>query len=137
MSTHCRIGVETGQGIPSISCHFDGYPTGAGVVLDEHWHSPEKLLALLASGDIEHLANDVASCGRVENPAAAVVSSDQAAFREAIDESGATYGYLFTPEGWSGMQRGFDYERDGRRRQRADSDWMPVVELVALGKSGR
>ena len=137
MSTHCRIGIETGQGITSISCHFDGYPTRAGTVLKEHWHNSAKLLALVAGGDVDQLADDVGSCLRTESPVPAVASSDRAGFLEVIGRSGSAYGYLLTPEGWMGMQRGFDYERDGRRRQRTDTDWMTVAELVALGKSGR
>ena len=103
-----------------------------GATLDEDWSSPAKLLDLLGAGDIVQLASDLGSCEREAQPPDAVISVDRAAFRTVIKESGAGYAYLFTALGWLGMRCGFDYQHDGERQRRADSDWMPVTTLLAL-----
>jgi predicted CxxxxCH...CXXCH cytochrome family protein len=60
MSTRSRIGIVNSDGtITSIYCHFDGYPSGVGATLVEHWTDPDKVKALIALGDISSLREEV------------------------------------------------------------------------------
>ena len=61
MATRSRIGMEMPNGkVKSIYCHHDGYPEGVGATLQEHYVDPEKVLALVALGDISYLRKHVA-----------------------------------------------------------------------------
>lgn len=64
MSTRSYIGVQHSDGtVTAIYCHYDGYPSGVGKVLRDHY-SPDlaaedprkKIYALLALGDISFIA---------------------------------------------------------------------------------
>lgn len=56
MSTRCRIGVELPDGkIKSIYCHHDGYISGVGKVLHDHYDSNELAEQLIELGDISSL----------------------------------------------------------------------------------
>ena len=60
MSTRSRIGMEMPNGeVRSIYCHYDGYPSGVGAMLKEHYTNPEKLESLIALGDISILGQFV------------------------------------------------------------------------------
>ena len=65
MSTRSRIGIirlKPGSGnveVESIYCHFDGYPTGVGAKLRDHWMTPEKVDALIALGDLSQLSEEL------------------------------------------------------------------------------
>ncbi|EAW1173092.1 post-segregation killing protein PndC [Salmonella enterica subsp. enterica] len=64
MSTHSSITVKTTDGkFRTIYCHFDGYPSGVGKTLVEHYGTQEKAEALLTDGDISFLE---ASCDKPE-----------------------------------------------------------------------
>lgn len=61
MSTRSRIGLEHEDGsISSIYCHFDGYPSGVGQTLIDHYADRAKVEALIALGDLSVLDNEVA-----------------------------------------------------------------------------
>lgn len=61
MSTRSRIGIEDGETgkVRSIYCHFDGYPSGVGKTLLEHYRSTAKVEELIALGDISALAPEI------------------------------------------------------------------------------
>ena len=60
MATRSRIGMEMPNGdVRSIYCHYDGYPSGVGALLKEHYTNPEKLESLIALGDISILGQFV------------------------------------------------------------------------------
>jgi hypothetical protein len=66
MSTRSRIAIETESGtVKSIYCHFDGYVSGVGKTLFNHYDR-EKLEKLIELGDISSLGesteNTVAYC---------------------------------------------------------------------------
>ncbi|ECG8260411.1 hypothetical protein CB010_006390 [Salmonella bongori] len=64
MSTRSSITVKTTDGkFRTIYCHFDGYPSGVGKTLVEHYGTQEKAEALLSGGDISTLE---ASCDKAE-----------------------------------------------------------------------
>lgn len=64
MSTRSSITIKTADGkFRTIYCHFDGYPSGVGKTLVEHYSTQEKAEALLAGGDISILE---ANCDKPE-----------------------------------------------------------------------
>lgn len=61
MSTRCFIGYETEKGIAkAIYSHYDGYPSGVGKILLEHYQDLNKIKDLIALGDISSLGELVA-----------------------------------------------------------------------------
>jgi hypothetical protein len=69
MSTRSRIAIETESGtVKSIYCHFDGYVSGVGKTLFNHYDR-EKLEKLIELGDISSLGesteNTVAYHGEI------------------------------------------------------------------------
>lgn len=60
MSTRSNIGIINKDGsVDVIYCHYDGYPSCNGAILQEHYQSPAKIRELIALGDISSLAADV------------------------------------------------------------------------------
>ena len=56
MSTRSFIGKLNGDGsITGVYCHFDGYPDGVGLTLQEHYRDVAEVDALLALGDLSEL----------------------------------------------------------------------------------
>lgn len=58
MGTRSRIGVMHGDNCKSIYVHWDGYPTGVGSVLNEHYDS-SKANHLVSLGDASSLAKNI------------------------------------------------------------------------------
>lgn len=60
MSTNSTITVRAKNGLyHTIYCHWDGYPSHNGAILQEHYNTEEKVLALVALGDISSLAPSI------------------------------------------------------------------------------
>ena len=60
MSTRSSIGVKLPNGnIKAIYCHFDGYPSGVGQTLTEHYTTEEKINALMELGDLSVLGPEI------------------------------------------------------------------------------
>jgi hypothetical protein len=60
MSTRSRIAIEKQDGtVTSIYCHFDGYISGNGEILQNHFQDREKVEQLIALGDISSLESDI------------------------------------------------------------------------------
>lgn len=114
MATRSRIGIELEDGtIKSIYCHWDGYISHNGTILNEDYQDPEKVLALIALGDISSLAPNIEPTGkhdfnkpeegvtvayhrdRGEKLNIRINGSKQDFFVSDIEE----YSYLFTKEG--------------------------------------
>lgn len=66
MSTRSAIIMKEpdGAGFAGIYCHFDGYESGVGKTLLEHYSDPAKVAALIALGDISCLGERVEPKGR-------------------------------------------------------------------------
>jgi len=61
MSTRCLITKQTEKGkYKTIYCHFDGYISGVGAVLDANYDTKEKVDGLLSLGDISSLCETLA-----------------------------------------------------------------------------
>jgi hypothetical protein len=64
MSTHSRIGMEQEDGsVKSIYCHFDGYPSHNGKILNESFKDHDKVKSLIDLGDISILGAEVVPTG--------------------------------------------------------------------------
>ena len=60
MSTRSRIAIENQDGtVTSIYCHFDGYLSHNGEILQNHFQDREKVEQLIALGDISSLESDI------------------------------------------------------------------------------
>lgn len=113
MATRSRIGIQNEDGsVRSIYCHWDGYPSNNGQILQDHYQDRAKVEKLIELGSISSLAKEVdAPEGHTfEDPADGVTVayhrdrgedksikrnvSAEAYFMQDIEE----YGYLFTKE---------------------------------------
>lgn len=59
MATRSAIGIETDGKIVAIYCHWDGYIEHNGEILYRHYQTPEKILALIALGDLSSLGAEI------------------------------------------------------------------------------
>jgi hypothetical protein len=59
MSTPCCIAVGSAKGFRSIQCQSDGYPSGVGKMLREHYDHSETVKALLRLGDLSVLGEEL------------------------------------------------------------------------------
>lgn len=55
MGTRSIIGVETVSGVRAIYCHWDGYLSGVGQTLLEHYSSQGRVEQLIALGNLSSL----------------------------------------------------------------------------------
>lgn len=58
MSTNSLIGVVHGDNFKVVYCHFDGYLSGVGAMLDKYYDSPAAN-HLVALGDLSYLAKTI------------------------------------------------------------------------------
>ena len=60
MATRSIIGQVQEEGnIKAIYCHYDGYLSGVGQTLAEHYSNPEKVTALMNLGDLSSLREEI------------------------------------------------------------------------------
>ena len=60
MATRSLIGKLNSDGtVTSIYCHWDGYPSHNGFLLQEYWDTPYKVDQLLALGDLSSLGKEI------------------------------------------------------------------------------
>jgi hypothetical protein len=135
MSTRSIIGKVNEDGtISAVYCHFDGYVSGVGATLAEHYQDAAKVEALIALGDLSRLGSEIGEAhdfnvptytlpgdhpmrgwtraygrDRGEEGTEAEVCADEAAFLAKADASANGYAYLFTPEGWRAYRGGTNY----------------------------
>lgn len=63
MSTHSTIWIKKKDGTDNgIYCHFDGYLSGVGQTLLDHYQSKEKISELIALGALSSLEIDNGTC---------------------------------------------------------------------------
>lgn len=62
MGTRSNIAMVNEDGsVTMVYCHFDGYPSNNGRILNEHYNDHEDLLSLLSNGDMSSLGKSVNS----------------------------------------------------------------------------
>jgi len=98
MATRSNIGkLNSDNTVSYIYCHWDGYPSHNGTILQEHYNTPEQVDELLALGDMSSLGETIGECNPYDEPgteAASVMLEDY------NDSPMIDYFYLFTDEGW-------------------------------------
>ena len=116
-STRARIGVEKPDGsIESIYLHNDGYPDGAGKILQKHYTNPDKVQELMDLGDISSLGPEIGQKhdfneqprdqvnaygrDRGESDVSSRISDSEEDFEDLSKESAAEYFYLFRDGQW-------------------------------------
>jgi hypothetical protein len=143
MATRSRIGIENQDGsVTSIYCHWDGYPSGNGKTLVQHYRDRSKVEALIALGSISSLEESI-ECPEghtYENPAKGCTVAyyrDRAgqSFIQQTDKSVGSYissdledyGYLFTLNNkWVCIC--------GRTRNEIPLNEMVVVHVITKAK---
>jgi len=63
MGTRSAIVKKTKDGYTGIYCHWDGYPSWNGKILQEHYNTEDKVEELIALGDLSGLRENVAPKG--------------------------------------------------------------------------
>lgn len=62
MGTRSAIGIKNSDGsVTAIYCHWDGYPSHNGRILQDHYSDLGKVYELLALGDLSSLAEEIGS----------------------------------------------------------------------------
>lgn len=60
MATRCYIGLEYTDGsVRYIYCHWDGYPSGTGKILQEDWNTYTKVYNMLNKGNMSYLGRSL------------------------------------------------------------------------------
>lgn len=59
MSTHSLIGIKAGNIVKMVYCHYDGYPSLNGNMLDYHYKDKEKINELLNNGGLLSLESSI------------------------------------------------------------------------------
>lgn len=60
MGTRSQIGIQNADGtVTGIYCHWDGYPSYNGRVLQDHYTDEAKIRELMAIGDISSLGEEI------------------------------------------------------------------------------
>ena len=73
MSTRSAIGMKRPDGtIRAVYCHYDGYPSYNGKILNEHYRNSEKLVRLLDEGDLSSLDREIGTRHDFDKPAKGV-----------------------------------------------------------------
>ena len=69
MATRSTIALEHSDGtVQSVYCHFDGYLSHNGNILQEHYSDPAKLQELIALGSMSSLAKEIGQQHPFTNP---------------------------------------------------------------------
>ena len=117
MATRSSIAVKTPEGIRSIYCHYDGYPSNNGTILNENYTNPAKINRLIGLGDISYLSDNVGSRkqdfnnpqpgitlaygrDRGETDVDAITHPDVESWAEDREGAGCEYGYLWNGNDW-------------------------------------
>ena len=109
-----------------IYCHSDGYPTGVGRTLAEHWQDPEKIGALIALGDISCLGPTTASGGRYDGTFAYMRDRGETGLEA---HRGSTWEAVAATIG----HNGYVYVHDG---QRWTCNGLPLADAIAKDEAG-
>jgi len=107
MATRSFIGKLNGDGsISGVYCHYDGYPDGVGMTLQEHYLSPEKVDELLALGDLSSLNPGLETTvayhrDRGDELLPPKVYTDvEQLVKSSFSDIGAEWAYVFHYDGW-------------------------------------
>lgn len=122
MATRSLIGkLNSDNTVNYIYCHWDGYPSHNGAILQEHYNTLEKVDALLALGDLSSLGKEIGEkhdfdfhFGKPNEDWCTAYGRDREEDEEDVEvkkcvlksypsvgaNSWTEYQYLFTDKGW-------------------------------------
>ena len=137
MGTRCYIGVlEPDESIRYIYVHSEGFPSGVGWDLLNHYVTQEVVGQLVDGGDLSRLGLRPGESSFMGGPGVetkTVGSRDE--YREELDGEWTEYAYLFNGEAWEAMHTttgGFSW--GGVRWKEADKpwsgEWIPLVDAI-------
>ncbi len=112
MATRSRIGIlnEDKMTVESIYCHWDGYLTNNGKLLNEHWKDLESVKELIRLGDLSSLGTTIQDSVfyRRDRGDVGVEARNHSLIRWV--DSDHDYEYLYTPSlgTWSYRDAGAD-----------------------------
>ena len=116
MGTRSTIAIQNGDGtVTGIYCHWDGYLSHNGRILQENYTTEEQVRELIALGDLSSLGETVGAKTNFNNPAdgqCVAYGRDRGeknvearvfnSHADLIEIAGQEFDYLFTPGvGWS------------------------------------
>ena len=113
MGTRSRIGIQLkDKSVLSVYCHWDGYPSFNGRVLNEFYNTPEKVANLINGGNISSLHTNAGWNNETldENGPLHYTSRGESIVNNApiihdslmdFIENGEEFGYVFTSAGWT------------------------------------
>ena len=138
MGTRSRIAIETPQGVTSIYCHWDGYPSNNGKILIDHYTAVSKINRLMKLGDISVLGAEIGKKIAFETPTAERCNQCIAYRRDRGDKDVTTVFhadvdtmYAYSSDGWAEFVYLY---RDGKWLVSATGDkpaWRPVSDVLA------
>lgn len=147
MGTRSRIAAKNADGaFTSIYCHWDGYPSGVGATLAEHYKDEAKVRALLALGDISSLGDEIGEQhgfddrshpnwttaygrDRGETDIQGEVSNGIDALNKLTRECGGEYLYVFADGAWLGAEGGIAFF--GGPASKEPGTLKPIEQLIA------
>ena len=132
MSTNSVVGYIRSDGsIVSSYVHYDGYETGVGMTLLEHYNSEERALAVSVGGYYSSLSEDLnESLEKSAHTEEVEMFDSMSEFEEYLREnSHLEFGYVWTEgrwlvSSWSHEEVGFGYDA------RYESTWMGFHALA-------
>ncbi len=116
MATRSNIGILNSDGtVDYIYCHFDGYLSNNGSILNEFYNTEEKVRELIALGDISSLGEEIGKKQDFNGPrnknwclaygrdrGESDTEARKCSYVDYTKEHFEEYVYLFTPgKGWS------------------------------------
>ena len=121
MSTRSTISIEKPNNeIHCIYCHYDGYPTGNGKILLDHYKDLKKIKKLINKGDLSSLASTLEETRsynewRGEDKNINIYNSRE----EMLSKKGQEYNYL-----WS--------EKDNFwwMNEEFEEHWIPLDQII-------
>jgi hypothetical protein len=67
MGTRCLIGMRTSSGYDLVYCHYDGYPSFVGTILQKYYKKESKVRALINLGDMTSLGAFLGTKKTIDN----------------------------------------------------------------------
>ena len=107
MSTRSIIGIATPDGhwpVAYVYCHYDGYPSHTGRMLQEHFNDPDRVQELLAKGDFSRLESSINDIDYYQDHGEANTGPTSGLLwdmRASGWKSKAEYMYLYAEDGWA------------------------------------
>ena len=90
MSTRSAIGYFTPEKtVRAVYCHWDGYPSNNGRILMEHYTHEDKILTLVALGDISSLGQNIGF--KKDRPAGNRLRTETYFFERDLGETDVDY----------------------------------------------